>query len=307
MAINISSGVLNFMNCTVPLPAGTGLHIVSSGCGSGKTTMILEIVKDKWKDGILVVVPTINDAEDLFARIESWKSGFTSFERPGIRVIHSGKNRISEMEEYKKNPLSLSSFHVLIITSVRLIIEPYILFLKFDGTGTRGLVLIDEMINFYPKPFDIPKEMKDILSFVDKKKTHFGKSGKGIGGGYYKHCYHDLDSMRAAYSSSGFRLFSGRNGLNDYKTEYIMNHVLSNGLGTGILGKVKDFADQTCTILFDGTADCLFKDSDSRLVPITSSRYNSNIEFSQFDMPFKRKNNETWDMGRLRGIIFLAP
>lgn len=99
--------------------------------------------------------------------------------------------------------------------------------------------MIDEMINFYPKPFDIPKEMKDILSYVDRNKTHFGKSGKDIGGGFYKHRYHDLDSMKAAYSSSSFRLFSGRNGLNEYKTEYIMRHVLSNGLDTRILGRLR--------------------------------------------------------------------
>ena len=242
--------------------------------------MILEIVKEKWKNGILIVVPTINDAEELYGKIEVWKNILSDFESPGIKVIHSGKNRITEMEEYKKKPESISGFEILIITSVRLIIEPYDLFLKFGGTGTRGLVMIDEMINFYPKPFDIPKEMKDILSYVDRNKTHFGKSGKDIGGGFYKHCYHDLDSMKAAYSSSGFRLFNGRNGLNEYKTEYIMKHVLSNGLDTGILGKVKDFAGQTCTILFDGTADSLFKDSDPRLISISGSRYNSDISFS---------------------------
>lgn len=264
--------------------------------------MILEIVKEKWKNGILIVVPTINDAEELYGKIEVWKNILSDFKSPGIKVIHSGKNRITEMEEYKKSPDSISGFEILIITSVRLIIEPYDLFLKFGGTGTRGLVMIDEMINFYPKPFDIPKEMKDILSYVDRNKTHFGKSGKDIGGGFYKHCYHDLDSMKAAYSSSSFRLFSGRNGLNEYKTEYIMKHVLSNGLDTGILGKVKDFAGQTCTILLDGTADSLFKDSDPRLIPISGSRYNSDISFSLFDMPFKRKNNETWDMGQFDHI-----
>lgn len=73
MEINVSSGVLNFINYSVPLPAGIGLHIISSGCGSGKTIMILEIVKEKWKNGILIVVSTINDAEELYGKIEVWK------------------------------------------------------------------------------------------------------------------------------------------------------------------------------------------------------------------------------------------
>lgn len=101
--------------------------------------MILEIVKEKWKNGILIVVSTINDAEELYGKIEVWKNGLTSFNRPKVKVIHSGKGRITEMEEYKKTPKSISGFEILIITSVRLIIEPYDLFLKFGGTGTRGL------------------------------------------------------------------------------------------------------------------------------------------------------------------------
>lgn len=36
------------------------------------------------------------------------------------------------------------------------------------GTGTRGLVMIDKMINFYHTPFDIPKEMKDICDLKTK-------------------------------------------------------------------------------------------------------------------------------------------
>lgn len=302
MNINLSNGVMNFINCSVTLPTGTGLHIVSSGCGSGKTTMILEIIKKKWQDGILVVVQTINDAEELFAKIENRINSLTSFKCPKVRVLHSDKMRIMEMEEYKKDPVSLHNFNVLIITSVRLIIEPYDLFLEFGNSGKRGLVMIDEMINFYPKPFDIPKEMKDILSYVDKNKTHFGISGKNLGGGFYKHYYHDLNTMKAAYTSSDFRLFSGKNGLNEYKIEYIMKHVLNNGLDTGILGRVKDFADKTCTILFDGTADCLFKDSDTRLIPISGSRYNSDILFVPFNMPFKRKNNEMWEIGQFKTV-----
>lgn len=36
------------------------------------------------------------------------------------------------------------------------------------GTGTRGLVMIDKMINFYHTHFDIPKEMKDICGLKTK-------------------------------------------------------------------------------------------------------------------------------------------
>ena len=70
--IYLPCGTMNFINCSVPLSTDKGLHVVSSGCGSEKTTMIQEIIQEKWKDGILVVVPTINDAEDHYDRIEIW-------------------------------------------------------------------------------------------------------------------------------------------------------------------------------------------------------------------------------------------
>ena len=38
---------MNFINCSVPLSTDKGLHVVSSGCGSEKTTMIQEIIQEK--------------------------------------------------------------------------------------------------------------------------------------------------------------------------------------------------------------------------------------------------------------------
>jgi hypothetical protein len=294
--IDFKDGKMQFINCSIPFPTKNGLHIVSSGCGSGKTTMIQEIIKEKWSDGILVVTATMNAADEINERLKIWRDGTHIFGRCNLKVLHSGENRITEMENYKSNPLSLADADVLIITSARLIIDPYELFLSYKS-GTRGLILIDEMINFYPQPFNIPEEMKSILSFVDQHKTHNGKAGiefkDSSGKIWQQHCYQDMETMNAAYLKSGYKLFKTRNELSRYKTEYIFKHILKNGLSP-ILGRLKDFADQTCVILFDGTADCLFKESDPRLIPITGKRYKSDIQFLQFDMPFKRKNKEEW-------------
>ena len=263
--------------------------------------MILEIIKTKWRDGILVVVPTMEAANEIGKKIEEWINGVLSFSRPRLMVLHSGGNRIKEMEEYKSNPLSLADYDVLVITSARIIIDPYELFLSFNkgNTGKRGLVLIDEMINFYPQPFTIPEEMKDIVTFVDKDKTHHGRAGMEVkdesGNLWYRHCYQDTDAMWAAYLGSSYRLFKTKNELTRYKTGYIFRHIRNHGIDAAIQGRVKDFADQTCVILFDGTADCLFRDSDPRLLSVQGKRYCSDIEFKQFDMPLKRKNKEDWD------------
>jgi len=294
--IELKNGNMQFINCSIPFPTNKGLHIVSSGCGTGKTTMIMEIIKEKWQDGILVVTPTMNAADELDQKLQVWKQGLLTFNLCYSKVLHSGTNRIKEMENYKSAPLSLNAINVLIITSARLIIDPYELFLSYNN-GTRGFILIDEMINFYPQPFNIPMEMKNILTFIDQCKTHNRKAGvqfNNSDGNWYQHCYQDIETMNAAFQKSGYKLFKAKNNLNQYKTEYIFKHILKNGLSP-ILGRLKDFANQSCTVLFDGTADCLFKKADSRLLQISGKRYESAIEFIQFEMPFKRKNKEDWE------------
>ena len=204
------------------------------------------------------------------------------------------------MDEYLLFLSPSSSLDILIITSARIIIDPYELFLSYKS-GKRGYILIDEMINYYPQPFDIPREMKDIVTFVDRHKTHQGKRGKDCGNGIYRHCYQNVDEMWAAYKVSGYRLFKTENALERYKTEYIFRHIQKHDL-VPIRGKLKDYADKLCCILFDGTADCLFKDTDPRLLPVTGKHYCSDIEFSQFDLPFKRKNKEDWNKKTLMKI-----
>ena len=302
--IELTNGRMQFLSCSVPFPKNNGLHIVSTGCGQGKSTMILEIIKQKWTDGILVVVPTIEAADAFGKKMEAWTGGMVvSFRRCKFLVLHSGENRITEMQSYKSDPPGLKDYDVLVITSARIIIDPYELFLSYKGNnGKRGLVLIDEMINFYPQPFKIPQEIKDIVTFVDKCKTHNGKAGVDIGNGWVQHHYQGTDAMWAAYKASSYKLFKSKDGLAQYKTEYIFKHIRDYGVDTAILGRVKDFASQTCVILFDGTGDCIFKDSDPKLLPITGKRYSSDIEFRQFDMSIKRKNKEDWDKGVFKKI-----
>ena len=278
-----------FSNCTVKLPTTPGLHIVSSGCGSGKTTMISKIVADYWQEGILIVIPTIEASDDLEKRIDR---ELTEKDKFCCKSQYLNCQNIAEMESYKKNPEKLTEIDVLVITSVRLIIDPYALFLAYKS-GKRKYVLIDEMINFYPPGFELPKAAYDIFSFIDKAAEHNGKKGIKIDGPFYKHSYQDGDLMMAAYTSSKQNFFSSSNALNDFKVKAIVDHILNNGF-TPMKNKLTDFADQTSVMLLDGTADCIFKSSDQRLLPITGDRYLSNIHFQVFDKRLKRKNNENW-------------
>ena len=302
--IELKNGTMQFLSCSVPFPNTNGLHCVFSGCGQGKSTMILEIIKQKWMEGILVVVPTIEAADEFGKKIEAWSNrSAVSFRRCKFLTLHSGENRITEMQFYKSDPLGLKDYDILVITSARIIIDPYELFLSFRGNnGKRKLVLIDEMINFYPQPFTIPQEIKSIVTFVDRCKTHHGRAGMKLGNNWYLHHYLEIDAMRVAYEASGYKLFKAKDELARYKTRYIFEHIREHGVAAVIQGRVKDFASQTCVILFDGTGDCIFKDSDPRLLPVLGKRYSSDIEFLQFDMPIKRKNKEDWGKDSFKKI-----
>lgn len=267
-----------FLNCSSPFPITPGLHISASSCGSGKTTIISEIAKTHASEGVLIVVPTIEAATELYRKL------------PTAYVLHSGN--IGEMESYRNNPTGLMMKDILVITSARLIIDPIELFLDYGFGKKRKYVLIDELINFYPEPYSIPQTLSDALTYIDRTKTH--KTGHLVGSvmvdgkNYYRHTYGTIGELKAAYQVGKYKLFGKSNALNEYKTNHILQHVLADGLSP-IRQKVIDIAQDHVVFLFDGTADIVFK-GDKRLLPLNGSRYKSDIEFMRFPMPIKRKN-----------------
>ena len=273
-----------FLNCSSPFPTTPGLHISASSCGSGKTTIISEIAKIHASDGVLIVVPTIEAANELYSKL------------PTAYILHS-KN-IGEMESYRNNPTGLMFHNILVITSARLIIDPIELFLGYGFGKKRKYILIDELINFYPEPYSLPQQIMDVLTYIDCTKTH--KTGHTIDSivigkkTYYRHTYGTIGELSAAYKVGKYKLFGKTNALNEYKSERILQHVLSDGFSP-IQQKVIDFAGEHVVILFDGTADIVF-DKDKRMLPLSGTRYSSNIEFIQFPMPIKRKNKEGFKM-----------
>ena len=269
-----------FLNCSSPFPTTNGLHISASACGSGKTTIISEIAKTHASEGVLIVVPTIEAANELYSKL------------PTAYILHSRNN--TAMEAYRKNPQGLHH-NILVITSARLIIDPIELFLGYGFGKKRKYILIDELINFYPEPFAIPQTLSDALTYIDRTKTH--KTGHTIDSvvigkkTYYRHTYGSIGELSAAYKVGKYKLFKGKsNALVEYKTSHILQHVLSDGLSP-IQQKVIDIAQDHIVILFDGTADIVF-DKDKRMLPLSGTRYSSDIEFIRFPMPIKRKNKE---------------
>ena len=163
------------------------------------------------------------------------------------------------------------------------------------------MVLIDELINFYPDPFEIPAELQDIVTYIDEHKSHSGKPAiEDVlidGKTYYRHIYSHVEEMEAAVQVAKKRLkndiLKGKGGLNAFKRKTILEHIRDHGF-TPIQKKVVDLARDATVILFDGTADIIVPKSDPRLIPITGMRYSSDIEFGRFEFRMKRRHTDHW-------------
>lgn len=290
---------MQYINCSSDFPNSSGFYVSASACGAGKTSIILDICQKKWKGGILVVVGTKKNADEL----ENALMGQQGHNTAGRKTLALHADKIKEMNQYRGNPACLSSYDVLIITSARLMIDPIKLFMMHGNNPCREYVLIDEMISFFPTPFEIPKGLKDTVSFVDTKKRHQNCLRIGettINGKHmYQHLYCDRERMEAAYKMGSYRCFKSKDSLTDYKMGTIFYHVCSCGF-TPIQQKVIQYSDKSIIILFDGTADLLFRPNDNRVLKLTGDRYNSDISFIQYPLTLRRKNKEGWEMNDLQ-------
>lgn len=281
---------MQFLTCSAMLPDKPGLFFLSPSCGSGKSTCIAAAGKEKKDGGVLIVVPTKKDADEMGNRLATLGVPVSE-----IFVLHC--QNIAALDKYRTSPESLASIPILIVTSVRIQIDPFPLFLNYKG-GSRGYVFIDELINFYPDPFQIPNGLYEIVTYLDQCKTHGGRKAideftvDGIT--WYRHIYDKEVAMEAAYKlsgKSGKMLLPDKTPLDRIKRAMIFQHIIESGF-TPIDQRIQDIAGKSVTCLFDGTADILFQKKDSRVVAISGDRYSSDIQFAVFPFRMKRHNLE---------------
>ena len=293
---------IDFLTCSVTIPDTNGLHVVPPSCGSGKSTAIAQIAKIKAGGGVLIIVPTKKDADAMGNMISGLGVGTSD-----IMVLHSGSG--PAMGLYKTDPWALAKKKILIITSVRPQIDPIQLFLTY-GIGVRGWVAIDELINFYPDPFQVPEGLYETFTYIDQCKTHSGRAAVGKqeidGDTWYRHIYREKGQMEAAFQSAGSyakKLLPARSELDKVKRGVVFDHVIKEGF-TPIQQSVCEMAKVTNVCFFDGTADCIFPAKDTRLVPVSGFRYSSDIQFHQFHCRLRRRELEDC---QANDILQLAP
>lgn len=85
---------LNFLNGSVMLPSSYGGYVVSSGCGSGKTTVIKMMIHEYFHEGVLYSAGTIQECDEMYEWLMNNAVGKPNsngrvMSRDDIIVLHS--------------------------------------------------------------------------------------------------------------------------------------------------------------------------------------------------------------------------
>lgn len=128
-AINLDGPVatLQFLNCDIKVSTRYGGEVIASGCGSGKTTVVKDIIRQKFNEGILYAASTIHECEEMYnwCIYELVNKGVTANGIPltinDIIVLHSKDEQ--GMEVFYNTPEDISHKMIVICTHHKLLHE----------------------------------------------------------------------------------------------------------------------------------------------------------------------------------------
>ena len=295
---------VSFKTGSATIPDQEGGYIISTGCGSGKTESIKDLIRKKFEHGVLYCVDTRLEAIKIHDWVLSDVVGLTPLKQDDVVLLH-GENK-EELWEYKNNPELLMLKKVIILTHVRFwtdIINYFLIYRPkqevplflgdFKTLMQRGdlrqYVIFDETPIFL-KPFcSIPSSMFGGFS-EDKNGTWQCKSLEGI----YK--YYDK-----FVEGTDNDLFKTNNKLNSIKKETVLNCIpkyfdywmaMKNPSRYCINFYPKDLIQpgmKTHVLVYEGAGDILLGSSKAFTLIDLPNKYNSIVNFIPFEFNQKRK------------------
>lgn len=291
-----------------------GRQVLCWGAGSGKTTAIRQFICEKFVDGIVYATFTKEEATKMAYDVAS----FIGHSR--VLLLHTdsykmiGDEEISMSEYINQNPRLIQEYPVVITTHRRLLIDPPHLYTavlnrsKSHKSPMRGYIFIDEKPNVYDK-IAVQNSVRDLISLATAGETNpdfavekfenmlrsdnakILKSASNLiwyltGTSPEKEIAKDR-AMHILYTI--FELESTESDLvinNDDGEFYVYYYHL------GLL-------DVPNLVIFDGTGDCLFRDSqDWNIIHNNKFNYKFRGSIEQLDLYLPRNINEL-DSGSL--------
>ena len=179
----------NFLNGRIELDKSIyGAYAICPGCGSGKTTIIKELIKLKWHEGILYSAFTIDEVDKMYQWIKCNMIDTKIIKSEDIIVLHS--NITSEGVDnnlWRNNPQEIMNKKIILCTHSKILNEPIELlfgttFIKpnnyytskriiMEGIGSlpRQWILIDEGIDIDPISRKVDKSYIAGLGMVARR------------------------------------------------------------------------------------------------------------------------------------------
>ena len=128
--VNNSGGItMKFLNGEITIPSIPGGYVIAPGCGSGKTTNIVELIREFYNEGILYSASTIEECNYMYNKIIEYVIPSISYDErihykdkltiDQVALIHS-ENK-PDSNEYFNNPEGLKDKKVIICTHHKLL------------------------------------------------------------------------------------------------------------------------------------------------------------------------------------------
>ena len=298
---------VSFKTGSAAIPDQEGGYIISTGCGSGKTESIKDLIRKKFDHGVLYCVDTKCEANRIHQWVLSDLVGLTPLKQEDVVLLH-GDNP-EELREYYNNPELLMHKKIVILTHVRfwtdiinyfLIYRPKQPVQPFIGDfkelmkrgDLRQYIIFDETPIFL-KPFcAIPKAM--FGNFVEEDNGKWQCKSLESMYRYYNRFVEGTDDD----------LFKTNNKLNTMKKETVLNCIpryfdywlaMKEAKSYGINFYPKDLVQpgmKTHVLIYEGAGDILLGTSKAFTLIDLPNKYNSKVNFLPFTFNQKRKDKE---------------
>ena len=124
---------MNFLNCSIDVPLRYGGEVIASGCGSGKTTVIKDIIRQKYPEGVLYSASTIKECDEMYNWVienlvnKEVVVNNVKITSDDVILLHSSSQ---DNNEFINNPENIANKLIVICTHYKLLHEYPELLLK---------------------------------------------------------------------------------------------------------------------------------------------------------------------------------
>ena len=123
---------INFLNGEVTIPGRSGGYVIASGCGSGKTTAIRQIILNEFHKGIIYSAATIRECNEMYKFLVD-----SGIDKGRMIVLHSETQDDGvDMNTFRSHPELLADKNIIICTHHKLLNEYPEVFMAYN----RGIL-----------------------------------------------------------------------------------------------------------------------------------------------------------------------